>query len=80
MAGDAAFPENGALASYGPNSPDMVRRAAVLVDRILKGAQPADLPVEQPQKFDFVINAPTAKALGVAVPTAVLLRADRVID
>lgn len=80
MGGDAVFPESGALASYGPNTPDMVRRCAVLVDRILKGARPADLPVEQPQKFDLVINAGTARALGIAIPAPILLRADRVID
>jgi putative ABC transport system substrate-binding protein len=80
MGGDAVYPESGALASYGPNSPDMLRRGAVLVDRILKGAKPAELPVEQPAKFDFVINAATAKALGVTIPQPALLRADRVID
>jgi putative ABC transport system substrate-binding protein len=80
MGGDALLPESGALASYGPNTPHMVRRCAVLVDRILKGAKPADLPVEQPPKFDFVLNAGTARALGLSLPQSVLLRADRVID
>jgi putative ABC transport system substrate-binding protein len=80
MGGDSVFPDNGALASYGPNTLDMVRRSAVLVDKILKGAKPAELPVEQPAKFDFIINAGTARKLGVSLATQLLLRADRVIE
>jgi putative ABC transport system substrate-binding protein len=74
------YVEAGALMSYGPNYADLFRRAADFVDKILRGAKPADLPVEQPTKFDLVINLTTAKALGLKIPEAFLLRADEVIE
>jgi putative ABC transport system substrate-binding protein len=80
MYGDRSYVEAGGLMFYGTSLTDMWRHAAIYVDRILKGAKPGELPVEQPTKFEFVVNMKAAKSLGFTIPTSVLIRADQVID
>jgi ABC-type uncharacterized transport system substrate-binding protein len=79
MAGEVGYAQAGGLMNYGPNLPESWRRAATYVDKILKGAKPGDLPVEQPMKFEFVINLKTAEALGLTIPPSLLFQATEVI-
>ena len=74
------LPENGGLMAFGPDLVDSYRRAAAHVDKILKGANPADLPMEQPTKFDLVVNLKTAQVLGVKVPPSILIQATKIIE
>jgi putative ABC transport system substrate-binding protein len=77
---DSVFARDGGLLSYGPDRVDIWRRAATYADRILRGAKPAELPVQFPTKFEMIVNLKTAKSLGLTVPQSILLRADEVIE
>jgi len=80
MYAQRGYADVGGLMAYAVSLPDLTRRAATYVDKILKGAKPADLPVEQPMKFELVINLKTAKALGLTIPQSVLVRADEILQ
>jgi putative ABC transport system substrate-binding protein len=80
MHGLREYVKAGGLMSYGPNVPDLYRRAADFVDKILRGSKPAEIPIEQPTKFDLVVNLTTAKALGITIPPTLLALADEMID
>ena len=80
MYGYSDFVDDGGLMSYGPDRPDQYRRTAIYVDKILRGAKPIDLPVEQPVKFELIVNRKTATALGLRLPAPIEVSADRVID
>ena len=77
---ETGFVASGGLMSYGPNFAQLFRRAATYVDKVLKGGKPADMPIEQPTKFELIINQATADALGLTIPQSILLRADELID
>ena len=80
MHSEKTYVEAGGLMSYGPSITDMFRRAGDHVDKILRGVKPADIPVEQPTKFDLIVNLTTAKALGLTIPQSILLRSDEIIE
>jgi putative ABC transport system substrate-binding protein len=80
VGGWGGWVQAGGLMSYGPNVPDMVRQASTYVDKILKGAKPGELPIQQPTRFELLVNQKTAKALGLNIPDSFLLRAEKVIE